>query len=316
VRVETTRTAAPVRLQHACAVYSSSADLVEQVAPVVADAAGRGEAVALSVRPETEARLRDAAGTARVVTLGTGIPARSSGQTTAARLARELRELTSQAGAVLAVSEHDSALDGIDGRYWTELDAAVNVALSDLPVSLFCFYPDMPLHSEILDGAIANHPLLFERGRLHVNADHRPPRDVLAGMPAAPPVLLGAPDLDMVFSAWQLHEVRAAVADLAAATAFDTARSEDVVLAVNEIATNAVEHGSGEARIALWIAGDGLVAEIDDTGEALTEPLPGLRAPHPADPRGRGVWIARQLCDVLHVWRDHSGTHVRMHAAP
>ncbi|MGE0838608.1 hypothetical protein, partial [Pseudonocardia sp.] len=93
MRVETTRTAAPVRLQHACAVYSSSADLVEQVAPVVADAAGRGEAVALSVRPETDSRLRDAAGTARGVTLGTGIPARGSGQSTAAGLARELREL-------------------------------------------------------------------------------------------------------------------------------------------------------------------------------------------------------------------------------
>jgi hypothetical protein len=28
------------------------------------------------------------------------------------------------------------------------------------------------------------------------------------------------------------------------------------------------------------------------------------------------VWIARQLCDTLHVWADRWGTHVRMQAAP
>jgi len=316
VRVETTRTASPVRLRHACGVHSGADDLVDQTAPVVSDAARRGETIALAVGPGTEAALRAAAGSARVVTLGPAVRSRGSGQTTAARLARTLRALTSEAGAVTAVSEHDSDLDGIDGRYWTEFDAAVNVALTDLPVSLYCFYPELPLHSEILYGALANHPLVFEQGRLRLNDGHRAPRDVLAGMPAAPPILLGAPDLDIVFTAWQLHEVRAAVTDLATATAFDTARCEDVVLAVNEIATNAVEHGSGEARIALWIAGDGLVAEVHDTGDTLSEPLPGLRAPHPADPRGRGVWIARQLCDVLHVWADRSGTHVRMHAAP
>jgi anti-sigma regulatory factor (Ser/Thr protein kinase) len=86
------------------------------------------------------------------------------------------------------------------------------------------------------------------------------------------------------------------------------------VLAVNEVATNAVEHGSGEAQIAIWIGADGLVCEVHDAGP-LRDPLPGLQAPHPSDPRGRGVWIARQLCDSLHVWADSAGTHVRMRAA-
>ena len=43
----------------------------------------------------------------------------------------------------------------------------------------------------------------------------------------------------------------------------------------------------------------------------LGDPLLGLQAPHPAEPRGRGVWIARQLCDSLHVWANADGTHVR-----
>jgi hypothetical protein len=53
---------------------------------------------------------------------------------------------------------------------------------------------------------------------------------------------------------------------------------------------------------------------VHDAG-TLDDPLPGLRAPHPAEPRGRGLWIARQLCDLLHVWRDAAGTHVRVRAA-
>ena len=58
-----------------------------------------------------------------------------------------------------------------------------------------------------------------------------------------------------------------------------------------------------------------LVCEVHDGGR-LVDPLPGLRAPHPSDPRGRGLWIARQLCDLLHVWGDDAGTHVRIRALP
>jgi anti-sigma regulatory factor (Ser/Thr protein kinase) len=81
-------------------------------------------------------------------------------------------------------------------------------------------------------------------------------------------------------------------------------------LAVNEVATNAVEHGESEAELYLW-TGHELVCEVHDRG-ILGDPLPGLQAPHPSHPKGRGLWIARQLCDVLHIWSDAGGTHVRM----
>jgi hypothetical protein len=58
-----------------------------------------------------------------------------------------------------------------------------------------------------------------------------------------------------------------------------------------------------------------VVCEVHDGGR-LADPLPGLRAPHPAQLRGRGLWIARQLCDVLHLWSDPDGTHVRIRALP
>jgi len=109
--------------------------------------------------------------------------------------------------------------------------------------------------------------------------------------------------------------VRASATAMLLAAGFGRDRTDDVVLAVNEIATNAVEHGPGDAEVCLWSDADGFVAEVHDRG-VLDNPLPGLIAPHPAEPRGRGVWIARQLCDSLHVWADAQGTHVRLRAAP
>jgi anti-sigma regulatory factor (Ser/Thr protein kinase) len=213
------------------------------------------------------------------------------------------------------LNEHAAALDGADGRFWTELDAALNVALGDLPVRITCFYPELPLHLEILDGARRNHPLLLTSGELRHNPGHHDPRAVLAARPAAQPPLLGPPDVRLSFSAWQLHDVRTTVERTLCGRGYERERMEDIVLAVNELATNAVEHGTPEAQLSLWTGGHGLLCEIDDGG-TLRDPLPGLQAPHPAEPRGRGVWIARQLCDSLHVWADGRGTHVRVHAAP
>ena len=127
--------------------------------------------------------------------------------------------------------------------------------------------------------------------------------------------MLGAPDERWTFGAWALNEIRASVETAMLAIGFGHDRAEDVVLAVNELATNAVEHGAGDAEICLWTDADGFVVEVHDRG-FLRNPLPGLVAPRPAEPRGRGVWIARQLCDSLHVWSDAAGTHVRLRAAP
>ncbi|MDQ2707840.1 MAG: ATP-binding protein [Actinomycetota bacterium] len=77
------------------------------------------------------------------------------------------------------------------------------------------------------------------------------------------------------------------------------------------MAGNAIEHGSGTGLLQLWLRSELLICEVHDAG-VLGEPLPGLRSPRPADARGRGMWIARQLCDLLHVWTDHTGTHVRL----
>jgi anti-sigma regulatory factor (Ser/Thr protein kinase) len=315
VKVES-RVPETTRLRHAVQYHDGPDDLRDRAVAFARATVRMGERLALAVPDDVAEAVYSAVGHAGVVALVTPHgPSGGSGQTTAALRARELRSLVQSDAGVTVLAAHDPALDGFDGRYWTELDAALNLALDDLPVDMVCLYPGFPLHLEVLEGARANHPYELVDGALRENPRHRCPKEVLAERDPSTPQVLGPPDVSYRYNSWQLHEVRRMIARLAPTLGFDPVRAEDLVLAVNEVATNAVEHGSPQAEIQLWAMTGGLVCEVHDTGD-LGEPLPGLVAPHPAEARGRGVWIARQLCDLLHVWRDAAGTHVRMHATP
>lgn len=88
---------------------------------------------------------------------------------------------------------------------------------------------------------------------------------------------------------------------------------EDFVLALNEITTNAVEHGGGKGHLVLWLDDDGLVCEISDDGVGLpAERLADAAAPPPSAIRGRGLWLARQLCAAVTVRERADGTTVRL----
>jgi len=310
-----TRVASPTRLEHRAAIYSALPNLLHLVLSQVQAAADRGEPVALIVEPdvEREVRARFGAAAGLMILPPPEAAARGSGQTVATHLARELRELAGVTGRVSFVMQHEPRLDGTDGAYWTELDAAVNVALADLPITMTCLFPAIAMQPEIDRAVRWNHPQLIESGLPLTNPDHLPPDEVIAAAPAPPLPQLGPAQQRLVFTPWELHAVRAAVADVARRVSLDEQRAEDLVIAVNEIATNAVEYGAGDAEVLLWASLDGLICEVHNTGH-LTQPLPGLQPPHPGDPRGRGIWIARQLCDLLHIWNDRDGTHVRIHA--
>lgn len=302
----------PPRFGHGLLRHDGPGDLLERAGPLVDAAVRRGDQVALAVSAPVEERLRemfDGAGLSRLTTPAPA--ARGSGQTFAAWRARELRAVCSAGRAVFVLAEHDPELDGPDGSYWTEFEAALNISLGGLPITQVCAYPQLPLHQIVADAAVANHPLVLRGGELMYNRAHRSPAQVMASMPVAPPQMLGPPDMFLRYNTFDLSRVRDAVEDAVRRSALDPTRGEDLVLAVNEIATNAVEHGSAQAELLVWAGPDELTCELHDQG-SLEHPLIGLAPPHPSHARGRGTWIARQLCDALHVWRDRAGTHVRL----
>ncbi|MGW6055982.1 ATP-binding protein [Streptomyces sp. NPDC055189] len=92
-------------------------------------------------------------------------------------------------------------------------------------------------------------------------------------------------------------------------------RLSDFVLAVHEVASNAVVHGGGKGRIHLALTDEGLRCSITDSG-------PGLILPKPCEPatlpeadeaeNGRGLWLAQALTDRCEVTVSESGTTVTL----
>ena len=317
MRFESTRTALPHRLVHRAAYYTSSDHLLEVAVPLVEDALRKDTPVAVIASSPTERRLRGVLGaSAGLIHLPPpDARLRGSGQAVITQRYRVLRELTDWAGSVVVLAEHHPHRPGIQPSAWVEADAASNVALASLPITMTCLYPT-ELEYETVSAAVRwNHPELVDAdGNVRPNPDVRTPSDVLTMFPVLAPPRLGPPDRELTFTPWQLIDLRTAITEETDALALSRPHAEDFVLAVNEVASNAVEHGYGVGLLQIWRQADRLICEVHDSG-SLREPLPGLRPPHPSSPRGRGMWIARQLCDLLHVWTDARGTHVRLQAS-
>jgi anti-sigma regulatory factor (Ser/Thr protein kinase) len=89
-------------------------------------------------------------------------------------------------------------------------------------------------------------------------------------------------------------------------------RTSQLVLAVNELATNSIRYGGGAGCLCVWREADTLMCEIRDNG-LIQEPLAGSRCPAPEALSGRGLWLVNQLCDLVQIRSSQTGTTVRVH---
>jgi anti-sigma regulatory factor (Ser/Thr protein kinase) len=115
----------------------------------------------------------------------------------------------------------------------------------------------------------------------------RPPR-------AAMEIVPRRQECDLVIEGAELTELRSAVAAWANLNGAGD-RGNDVVLVVQELATNVVRHGGGRGRLRLWSEGRRILCRVSDQGPGLTDTQ---TQPSPRTPGGRGLWIARRLADL------------------
>ncbi|GAA2623255.1 hypothetical protein GCM10010399_63130 [Dactylosporangium fulvum] len=106
-----------------------------------------------------------------------------------------------------------------------------------------------------------------------------------------------------------LTVVRTFVCARAVALGLPPLRAELLVLAVNELATNTLQHASGGGTVRLWAEAGRLYCEVLDGGPMRTF---GRDMP-PADaPGGRGLAIVERICDEVTAFAAPGGTVVRM----
>ncbi|MFG3439379.1 ATP-binding protein [Nonomuraea sp. NPDC047897] len=101
-----------------------------------------------------------------------------------------------------------------------------------------------------------------------------------------------------------LPQVRQFVEEEARAAGMPEETIADFVIAVNEVATNAVTHGATDGQVRLWPDGGEIVIEVHDDGTWKPGPMPGSVG-------GMGLWVARMLAlDLSLRVGDHGSTVV------
>jgi anti-sigma regulatory factor (Ser/Thr protein kinase) len=109
-----------------------------------------------------------------------------------------------------------------------------------------------------------------------------------------------------------LSQVRALVLQHAREAGLTEGRANDLVLAVSEVAANTLRHTQSSGTLAIWHDEDEVVCEVHDGG-TITDPSVGTRKPSPDASGGHGLWLVRQVCDLVELTSDANGTTVRMH---
>jgi anti-sigma regulatory factor (Ser/Thr protein kinase) len=191
-------------------------------------------------------------------------------------------------------------------------ESLLNIAFADTPfLSLLCLYDTESLDPSIIAEAMRSHPMIVERGERHGSRAYTGLEE--ASEPSSNRLSEPPPHAhELSFRRDTLDELRRFVGQRAAEAGMGMERRSDLVLAVNELATNSITHGGGGGIVHIWEEDDMVVAEVWDHGH-LNDPLAGSRQPAPDQDLGRGLWLVNQLCDLIQMRSFDAGSVVRIH---
>ena len=114
------------------------------------------------------------------------------------------------------------------------------------------------------------------------------------------------------FDLGDLRLIRALVEDMAGAAGLTPDRAADLVLAVSEIAANAIQHAGGAGHLRAVRSGCTLSVAISDNGAGLPLAVVDAERPDAESVSGRGLWMARNLFPDLRFASSPHGLTVTM----
>jgi anti-sigma regulatory factor (Ser/Thr protein kinase) len=221
------------------------------------------------------------------------------------------------------VRSHDGAgqLYGIGepvypGRSAAELaecqlhEALLNIAFdAATPFWLLCPYDLEALAADVIGEAEQHHPFLARDGDKKASGNFQP---IDTHSPFDRPVPARPAGVESFsFGAGDLGRVRAYVSRRARLAGLARKSAVALVLAVNEIATNSLQHGGGHGELRVWPEDGGLVCEISDRGH-ITSALAGRLPPSLDGADGGGLWLANHMCDLVQIFSSSGGTAIRL----
>ncbi len=300
-------------LEHPALVYDSLDEFLDHMVPFVAEGVARGEPVVAAVGSEELAALRSAFGPNRPgLTLADTWEWHPS---TASRLRAfyELaeRDLADGARTVRLVGEPAWPAGPPEMVVeWQRYESVLNEVLGPFPVTLVCTYPAARLDPAVAASARRTHPVV-------AGGDGRPSSDFLD--PAEfleqvnPDLTPPPPWATQVEIPAELRATRHFLEAQALEAGLGPERATDLCIAANEVLTNTFVHADGPVAVSTWTEEGRFLCQIEDVGEGVGDPLAGYRPPSGLFEAGRGLWIARQLVDLLQIVPGPTGTKFRLH---
>ena len=296
--------------RHEALLWRTDEDFLAATVPFVAEGVRAGQPVLVAMTPERLRLLSSALGPA-----GDGVTYADMtvlGRNPARIIPAWVEFTTAADGPVRGIGEPIYPDRDCPSLAESQLhEALLNLALgSEIPLWLLCPYHVSTLAEGVVEAAWRSHPRVVECGQLTDSSTYQPLEmvDELFTTPL-PPAPRDVPA--RMFRAGELPALRADVFDYATASGVSPGLAVDLALAVHEIAANSVEHAGGSGTVRLWTADGHVMCEVQDEG-MVNDRLIGRRAAGPDVERGRGVWMANHLCDLVQIRSCQQGTTVRL----
>ena len=244
------------------------------------------------------AMLREILGTHPRLTYGLDQDLYQSPMATLFRYQQALAESRQPAGlwATGTVPLHG---DGETQAAWARYESLVNEALSPYAFHGLCTYDTRALPERVIAAAKATHPHVDIQGRPSPSRAYQQPAAFLADpLACAPDPPAVEPTMSLqVSSPRTCGERGTSSAGASGSAAWTPSVAEDLVMATNEVLSNALQHGAPPVRLELWAAPFWLTCRVTDHGPGLSDRLRGYR--HACAPGPMGLRVARQLCGEL-----------------
>jgi anti-sigma regulatory factor (Ser/Thr protein kinase) len=207
-----------------------------------------------------------------------------------------------------------TACQGPESTERARQESLLNLALASCNASVVCAYDTRVVDPRILAQVARTHPELVVDGGAQPSHDYTDPAVFTAECDSSPLPEPPSSALRLAFEHLsQLATLRAFMTSYATWAGARVQCVAQFVQAVDEVATNAIEHGGGSGVVRVWTGAQTMSCEVSDTGPGMCDPLAG----HLPLPQGRaggcGLWLARQFCDLVEVRSDPAGTTVRLH---
>lgn len=196
---------------------------------------------------------------------------------------------------------------------WTRYEALLNDALQCYDAQVVCPYDRRTLPSSVVEDALRTHPWVLDGLGRHASDAYDNPGLVIASLPPTVEIPAREPDLELSLTR-SLRRARRAFATMAAAAGFPRDRVDELTLGVNEIATNAILHGSIPSVLQVWQDSDGLTCVVSDRG-AGADHLTGFQSPPPGSTSGYGLWLTRTIFDRADAIADNDGFRIVLFAS-